>query len=163
MAGLPWLDLTVTTDHNVVDGAAASRFAGDLRQIMQGASVLTSAAGPVPRADGRATADLAFNDEHDLVDFVSDDRSRVSADGKSFLRQRWSTPVHDYQMIGRRRIPNFAEAQWHAPEPEGEFTYVELHLDHVEYNAGGAPQASRSPRDTSEDLRQSRPRSLQGS
>lgn len=109
------------------------------------------------------TADLAFNDEHDLVDFVSDDRSRVSADGKSFLRQRWSTPVHDYQMVGCRRIPNFAEAQWHAPEPEGEFTYVELHLDHVEYNAGGAPPASRPPRDTSEDLRQSRPRSLQGS
>ncbi len=94
---------------------------------------------------------------------TSQDRSRVSADGKSFLRQRWSTPVHDYQMIGRRRLPNIAEAQWHAPEPEGEFTYVELHLDHVEHNAGGAPQASRPPRDTSEDLRQSRPRSLQGS
>ncbi len=45
---LDQLDLTVTIDHNVVDGAPATRFAGDLRQIMQGASVLASAAGPVP-------------------------------------------------------------------------------------------------------------------
>lgn len=32
---LDQLDLTVTIDHNVVDGAPAARFAGDLRQIMQ--------------------------------------------------------------------------------------------------------------------------------
>ena len=34
------LDLTVTIDHNVVDGAPATRFAADLRQIMQQAAVL---------------------------------------------------------------------------------------------------------------------------
>lgn len=45
---LDQLDLTVTIDHNVVDGAPAARFAGDLRQIMQRASGLASAAGPVP-------------------------------------------------------------------------------------------------------------------
>jgi pyruvate/2-oxoglutarate dehydrogenase complex dihydrolipoamide acyltransferase (E2) component len=32
---LEFLDLTVTVDHNVVDGAPATRFAADLRQIMQ--------------------------------------------------------------------------------------------------------------------------------
>jgi len=35
------LDLTVTIDHNVVDGAPATRFAADLRQIMQRATALT--------------------------------------------------------------------------------------------------------------------------
>jgi len=35
------LDLTVTIDHNVVDGAPATRFAADLRQIMHQAAVLT--------------------------------------------------------------------------------------------------------------------------
>jgi pyruvate/2-oxoglutarate dehydrogenase complex dihydrolipoamide acyltransferase (E2) component len=40
---LDLLDLTVTIDHNVVDGAPATRFAADLRQIMQRAVVLASA------------------------------------------------------------------------------------------------------------------------
>jgi pyruvate/2-oxoglutarate dehydrogenase complex dihydrolipoamide acyltransferase (E2) component len=34
------LDLTVTVDHNVVDGAPATRFAADLRRLMQTAAVL---------------------------------------------------------------------------------------------------------------------------
>jgi len=38
------LDLTVTVDHNVVDGAPATRFVADLRQLMQAAAVL----GPIP-------------------------------------------------------------------------------------------------------------------
>lgn len=40
------LDLTVTVDHNVVDGAPATRFAADLRQFMQAAAVLTGAPAP---------------------------------------------------------------------------------------------------------------------
>ncbi len=38
------LDLTLTIDHNVVDGAPATRFAADLRRLMQTAAVLA----PVP-------------------------------------------------------------------------------------------------------------------
>lgn len=34
------LDLTITIDHNVVDGAPATRFAAELRRIMQDATVL---------------------------------------------------------------------------------------------------------------------------
>ncbi|MDT4906538.1 MAG: hypothetical protein QOH52_4554 [Pseudonocardiales bacterium] len=80
------------------------------------------------------TAELTFNEDHDLVDFVSDDRLRASVDAKSFIRQRWSTPVHNYQQIGPRRLAAVAEAHWHASEPEGEFAYVDLHIDHVDYN-----------------------------
>ncbi|MEO7259943.1 MAG: 2-oxo acid dehydrogenase subunit E2 [Jatrophihabitantaceae bacterium] len=40
------LDLTVTVDHDVVDGAPATRFAADLRQIMQTSAVLASVSAP---------------------------------------------------------------------------------------------------------------------
>ena len=39
------LDLTVTVDHNVVDGAPATRFAAELRQILLRAVVFTAAGG----------------------------------------------------------------------------------------------------------------------
>jgi pyruvate/2-oxoglutarate dehydrogenase complex dihydrolipoamide acyltransferase (E2) component len=42
---LELLDLTVTIDHNVVDGAPATRFAAELRQTMQTSTVLASVAG----------------------------------------------------------------------------------------------------------------------
>ena len=35
------LDLTVSVDHNVVDGAPATRFAAELRAILESAAVLT--------------------------------------------------------------------------------------------------------------------------
>jgi hypothetical protein len=87
------------------------------------------------------TADMVFNETGELVDFISEDRSRASADGKRFVRQRWSTPVQEYQTIGSRRIPRVAEGRWHAPEPEGTFAYVELRIDQVEHNATATPAA----------------------
>jgi len=50
------------------------------------------------------TADLAFDDNHELVDFTSDDRLRASPDGKTFTPQRWSTPINDYRSFGSRRV-----------------------------------------------------------
>ncbi len=41
------LDLTVTIDHNVVDGAPATRFGADLRRLIETAAVLTPAATDV--------------------------------------------------------------------------------------------------------------------
>jgi pyruvate/2-oxoglutarate dehydrogenase complex dihydrolipoamide acyltransferase (E2) component len=46
------LDLTVTIDHNVVDGAPATRFAAELRRLMNTAAVLM----PAPTSPGRASA-----------------------------------------------------------------------------------------------------------
>ena len=42
-------------------------------------------------------AELAFNDEHELVDLVTDDRSRASADGHHSTQQRWTTPLSAYR------------------------------------------------------------------
>ena len=82
------------------------------------------------------TAELAFNPQHELVDFVSDDRLRASQDGKTFTAQRWSTPVRDYRDIDSRRVATTGEGRWHAPMPEGVFTYLEFHLEQITYNVG---------------------------
>jgi hypothetical protein len=80
------------------------------------------------------TAVLTFNRDRELVDFVSDDRLRASRDGKSFLRQPWSTPVRDYRTVGSRRLFTNGEGRWRASEPEGEFTYIEFGVDSIVYN-----------------------------
>ena len=73
-------------------------------------------------------AQLIFNDDHELIDFVSDDRTAVSSDaGKTFTPQRWSTPISGYCDLGAAHLGTIGEAHWHAPE--GEFAYLEFHLD----------------------------------
>lgn len=78
------------------------------------------------------SAELVFNDQCELVDFVSDDRTAVSTDGKSFAPQRWSTPMSGYRNIGASRLGTIGEGHWHAPD--GEFAYLEYRLDQIAYN-----------------------------
>ena len=82
---------------------------------------------------------LSFNEAGDLVDFVTDDRLRASPDGTRFTRQRWSTPLAGYRAFGSRRVSTVGEARWHAPAPEGEFTYARFEVTDIEYNIR-APQ-----------------------
>lgn len=77
---------------------------------------------------------LVFDHEHRLVDFVSDDRLRASRDGSHFVRQRWSTPVGGYHTVDDREFATVGEGHWHAPDPEGEFTYLDFHVDDLAYN-----------------------------
>jgi hypothetical protein len=81
------------------------------------------------------SATLLFNEAGDLVDFVSEDRLRASPDGKAFTRLGWSTPLGDYAELHGRRLATVGRAMWHAPEPEGRFTYLEFHIDDIEYDA----------------------------
>lgn len=77
-------------------------------------------------------AELVFDDAGDLVDFVSDDRTAASPDGKTFTAQRWRTPVSAYRSFGARRVMTRGTADW---EPAtGRFTYLELDLERIEYN-----------------------------
>ena len=80
------------------------------------------------------SATLTFDDEHKLVDFVSDDRLRASRDGKSFARQRWSTPILQYAQASGRTIAVDGEARWHSTEREGVFTYLEFSVDGITYD-----------------------------
>ena len=87
-------------------------------------------------ADRTVTADLTFNDDHELVDFCSDDRAAASGDGRSFLPQRWSTPVGDYRERDSRWVAGYGEGRWHLPSPGAEFSYLEFHLDQITYDVG---------------------------
>lgn len=78
------------------------------------------------------TAELHFNAAGELVDFISDDRSQSSPDGKSFTRLRWSTPFTQYQSITGLHLFAQGEARWHPPQ--GAFAYGEFYLDRLEVN-----------------------------
>ncbi|HYN32789.1 MAG TPA: DUF6544 family protein, partial [Ilumatobacteraceae bacterium] len=78
------------------------------------------------------TAELSFNDDHELIDFCSDDRSAVSTDGETFTPQRWSTPISGYRTVGASHLGTVGEAHWQAPD--GEFAYLEYRLDDITYN-----------------------------
>jgi Family of unknown function (DUF6544) len=77
-------------------------------------------------------ATLLFDDQGFLTNFVSDDRSRASPDGKVFTRLRFSTPVGDYRDFGGARLAAYGEARWSLPD--GEFTYGEFTLELASYN-----------------------------
>ncbi len=91
-----------------------------------------TARGIFTRGAETVSAELRFDEKGELVDFISDDRSRASADGKSFTQVRWSTPLRDYRAFGERRVPIFGETKWH--DPAGTFTYGEFELQHVDFN-----------------------------
>jgi len=84
--------------------------------------------------DGEQTisATLLFGDDGLLANFISDDRSRSSPDGKTFTRLRFSTPTRHYRDFGTARLGSYGEARWTLPD--GEFTYGEFELQKVTYN-----------------------------
>ena len=78
------------------------------------------------------SASLSFGNDGLLANFISDDRSRSSPDGKTFTRLRFTTPVRDYRAFGPVRLAAHGDARWTLPE--GEFTYGEFDLQEVQYN-----------------------------
>ena len=94
--------------------------------------------GVYTTGDQSVAAVLTFNAHHDLVNFVSQDRFRASADGTSFTKQDWSTPLSGFRETGGYRISTVGEGRWNAPAPEGAFTYLEFHLDSINYNVDSA-------------------------
>ena len=94
--------------------------------------------GTFTDGDQTVSAVLTFNAEHDLVDFVSDDRTRASADGKTFTPRRWSTPHAGHRDTDGHRVLTVGEGVWHAQQSERAFTYLEFHLDAISYNVGDA-------------------------
>jgi hypothetical protein len=53
------------------------------------------------------------------------------------------TPVRDYRNASSWRVGTKGEARWHAPDPEGEFTYLELDLDEITDNVSNASTTSK--------------------
>lgn len=74
------------------------------------------------------TAVLYFNNEGQLIDFASKDRTAIS-DMKEYP---FSTPVSNYKNFDGRLIPTIGEAIWHYPD--GKFTYGKFRLKEIKYN-----------------------------
>jgi uncharacterized protein DUF6544 len=77
-------------------------------------------------------AELTFNEAGELINFCSDDRYQVSPDGKIVRKVRWSTPLGRYRSFGSIRLAGGGEGRWQ--ESRGEYAYIELTIDDVQYN-----------------------------
>jgi hypothetical protein len=78
------------------------------------------------------SATLVFDADGRLVDFFSDDRPALDADGVTFKAQRWSTPLQGYRAFGPYRLASHGDARYRAPD--GEYSYGEFALADIEYN-----------------------------
>ncbi|NTV52522.1 MAG: hypothetical protein HGA76_05870 [Candidatus Firestonebacteria bacterium] len=82
----------------------------------------------------KVSALLTFNTAGELVNFVSDDRAALQADG-SLRHARWSTPLRHYQDFNGRKTAGYGEAIWHYPE--GDFTYGKFTILDIQTNVKG--------------------------
>ena len=85
----------------------------------------------IENGEYKVSATLYFNEQGELINFVSDDRSALQDDG-TLKKARWSTPVKDYKEIDGRRIPTYGETIWNYPE--GDFIYGTFRLKSINYN-----------------------------
>lgn len=74
---------------------------------------------------------LIFGESGELVNFISDDRSALLANGKT-TKLQWSTPMRDYKIIDGFNLASYAEAIYRYPD--GEFVYATFSLKHIKYN-----------------------------
>jgi len=77
------------------------------------------------------SAFLYFNKQHELVNFISDDRGALTEDGK-FLPLRWSTPLGQHDNRLGYHLPRHAEAVYNYDD--GPFTYGIFEIVNVVYN-----------------------------
>ncbi|MCU0382338.1 MAG: hypothetical protein MUE58_14220 [Chitinophagaceae bacterium] len=74
------------------------------------------------------SAILYFNEQGQLVNFMSEDRTAI----QQKMKIPFSTPVHAYRDINGRRVLSEGDAVWHYPE--GAFTYGKFRLKGIAYN-----------------------------
>lgn len=89
--------------------------------------------GVFSHGNQKVSARLFFNEQGQLINFVTDDRF-YSPTGKSYQPVRWSTPVNpsDYREFDGVKVPSYAEAIWHFET--GDFCYAKYRLKEIEYN-----------------------------
>lgn len=77
------------------------------------------------------TATLYFNEQGELVNFMSNDRFETT-DGKNYINYPWITPVTGYKNINGYRLPGGARLIYKRPDED--FCYGEFSLVSIEYN-----------------------------
>ncbi|MFN8587598.1 MAG: DUF6544 family protein [Candidatus Eisenbacteria bacterium] len=90
-------------------------------------------------------AKLVFAPSGELVDFVSDDRWRASSDGRTFTRERWSTPLGTYRAFGARRLAGRGAGRWH-PTGAAPFDYLQLEMTDLGEDADSTAAILAAPR-----------------
>lgn len=90
-------------------------------------------------AGQKVRAELVFNDAGELTNFWSDDRLQAASGGE-MRAMRWSTPVRSYRQFGSHRLPASGEARW--LDSSGDYAYIELAFDEIEYNVDGSRKQS---------------------
>jgi len=75
---------------------------------------------------------LYFNDNGELINFVSNDRFAVS-DKSTIIQIPWSTPLKDYKVINGYKLASYCETIY--SYPKGDFCYGTFKLKSIEYNA----------------------------
>jgi len=76
-------------------------------------------------------AELHFDDQGAIANFVSDDRLRGNTNA-DMHPARWSTPVSGPRDFHGVHLASRGEAWWH--EPDREFAYIELTIDDVSFD-----------------------------
>lgn len=76
-------------------------------------------------------ATLFFNEEGELVNFLSNDRFETT-DGKTYKNYPWLTPVTGYTNINGYRLPSGAKLIY--KHPDEDLCYGEFALKSIEYN-----------------------------
>ena len=76
------------------------------------------------------SAELFFNEEGKLVNFISNDRYDLA--GKRSVQRPWFTPVTSYSKFGENTLPQKAGA-WYK-RPDGDFCYGEFETVEIIYN-----------------------------
>jgi len=87
----------------------------------------------------RLSAQLYFNDTHELVDFITDDRYRL--EGTSSAKCRWSTPITAYRISNGLNEVHTGGAKW--VRPQGDEYYFIINGPEIkrEYNDEGLRMA----------------------
>ena len=77
-------------------------------------------------------ATLVFNEEGQLINFISDDRY-ATINGQSET-VRWTTPITEYKKINGFMLPHKGSAIWNYEDRQ--FEYIKLNIIQIEYNKG---------------------------
>jgi len=74
------------------------------------------------------SAQLIFNNDGKLINFISYDRTDI----KSMKKFPFYTPISEYNHFGNFYLPSYGKAQWYYPD--GPFTYIEVKVCNIFYN-----------------------------
>lgn len=81
--------------------------------------------------DISVTAKLYFNEKHQLINFISNDRYEIQSK-KNYQKVPWSTPISNYQNFNGYKLASFGEAIWHYKDSN--FSYIKMNINNVYYD-----------------------------